>query len=99
VMISTQSVGLVIDTVVCLTLDKWETVSGQFGGYLTARYYTMAFPQNTLELVDWQRRYRRTPFTEDRLSPIAAGSVRTSAVAATISVGANTPHKLLRKSS
>ena len=20
--------------VVCLTLDKWETVSGQFGGYL-----------------------------------------------------------------
>ena len=34
-MISTQSVGLVIDTVVCLTLDKWETVSGQFGGYLS----------------------------------------------------------------
>jgi hypothetical protein len=27
--------GLVIDTVVCLTLAKWETVSGQFGGYLT----------------------------------------------------------------
>jgi hypothetical protein len=27
---------LVIDTVVCLTLAKWETVSGQFGGYLTA---------------------------------------------------------------
>jgi hypothetical protein len=26
---------LVIDTVVCLTLDKWETVSGQFGGYLS----------------------------------------------------------------
>jgi hypothetical protein len=26
--------SLVIDTVVCLTLDKWETVSGQFGGYL-----------------------------------------------------------------
>jgi hypothetical protein len=26
--------GLVIDTVVCLTLAKWETVSGQFGGYL-----------------------------------------------------------------
>ncbi len=24
-----------MDTVVCLTLDKWETVSGQFGGYLT----------------------------------------------------------------
>ena len=27
-------VELVIDTVVCLTLAKWETVSGQFGGYL-----------------------------------------------------------------
>jgi hypothetical protein len=34
-MISTRSVELVIDTVVCLTLAKWETVSGQFGGYLT----------------------------------------------------------------
>src|ERR1043166_1379512 len=33
-MISTRSVGLVIDTVVCLTLVKWETVSGQFGGHL-----------------------------------------------------------------
>jgi hypothetical protein len=28
---------LVIDTVVCLTLAKWETVSGQFGGYLKQR--------------------------------------------------------------
>jgi hypothetical protein len=27
--------GLFIDTGVCLTLAKWETVSGQFGGYLT----------------------------------------------------------------
>src|SRR5262249_27549539 len=35
-MISTRSVGLLIDTVVCLTLAKWETVSGRFGGYLTA---------------------------------------------------------------
>jgi hypothetical protein len=34
VMISTRSVGLLIDTVVCLTLAKWETVSGRFGGYL-----------------------------------------------------------------
>jgi hypothetical protein len=33
-MISTRSVGLLIDTVVCLTLAKWETVSGRFGGYL-----------------------------------------------------------------
>jgi lysophospholipase L1-like esterase len=28
-------VELVIDTVVWLTLAKWETVSGHFGGYLT----------------------------------------------------------------
>jgi len=34
-MISTRLVELVIDTVLCLTLAKWETVSGQFGGYLT----------------------------------------------------------------
>ena len=27
--------GLLIDTVVCLTLAKWETGSGQFGGYLS----------------------------------------------------------------
>jgi len=33
-MISTRLVELVIDTVVRLTLAKWETVSGQFGGYL-----------------------------------------------------------------
>src|SRR6516164_11319537 len=35
-MISTRSAGLLIDTVVCLTLAKWETVSGRFGGYLKA---------------------------------------------------------------
>src|SRR5215510_7057952 len=34
-MISTRSARLVIDTVVCLTLAKWETVSGRFGGYLS----------------------------------------------------------------
>src|SRR5262245_3538321 len=33
-MISTRLVELVIDTDVCLTLAKWETVSGQFGGCL-----------------------------------------------------------------
>jgi len=36
-MISTRLVELLIDTVVCLTLAKWETVSGRFGGYLTSR--------------------------------------------------------------
>src|SRR6516165_5261600 len=40
-MISTRSAGLLIDTVVCLTLAKWETVSGRFGGYLTQTYKTM----------------------------------------------------------
>jgi|SRR6516165_10463144 len=35
-MISTRLVELAIDTVVCLTLAKWETVPGRFGGYLTA---------------------------------------------------------------
>ena len=29
-----------MDTVVCLTLAKWETVSGQFGGYLGSRKFT-----------------------------------------------------------
>jgi len=33
---------LVIDTVVCLTLAKWETVSGQFGGYLKPTNATLA---------------------------------------------------------
>src|SRR5215813_3513603 len=38
-MISTRSVGLLIDTVVCLTLAKWETVSGRFGGYLMFAFW------------------------------------------------------------
>src|SRR5262249_11225412 len=42
VMISTRSVELVIDTVVCLTLAKWETVSGQFGGCLTGEARSLA---------------------------------------------------------
>ena len=42
-MISTRSAGLVIDTVVCLTLAKWETVSGRFGGYLTLWVLAVAF--------------------------------------------------------
>src|SRR6266511_1393236 len=42
-MISTRSAGLVIDTVVCLTLAKWETVSGQFGGYLKKPFAVSKF--------------------------------------------------------
>ncbi len=34
VMISTRLEELVIDTVISLTLAKWETLSGSFGGYL-----------------------------------------------------------------
>ena len=44
--------GLVIDTLVCLTLAKWETVSGQFGGYLSAGAH-MANPFQFL-IADWQ---------------------------------------------
>src|SRR6266516_2977436 len=33
-MTSMRSEGWVIDTIVSLTLAKWETVSGRFGGYL-----------------------------------------------------------------
>ena len=29
---------MIIDTVVSLTLDKWETVSGRFRGYLSTVY-------------------------------------------------------------
>jgi hypothetical protein len=39
--------GLIIDTVVCLTLAKWETVSGQFGGYLTFTSYDNTTPTFT----------------------------------------------------
>src|SRR3954467_3422703 len=37
VMISTRSEVLVIDTVISLTLPKWETLSGQFRGNLKRR--------------------------------------------------------------
>ena len=46
VMISTRSAGLLIDTVVCLTLAKWETMSGRFGGYLIgATWSTVVIPE------------------------------------------------------
>jgi hypothetical protein len=50
VMISTRSGALVIDTVVCLTLAKWETVSGQFGGYLRIFDYKSIFGNDSHEL-------------------------------------------------
>jgi hypothetical protein len=57
-MISTRSVGLLIDTVVCLTLAKWETVSGRFGGYLTfASPVRNSMPRACL----WVSRVKRWP--------------------------------------
>ena len=49
-MISTRSGALVIDTVVCLTLAKWETVSGRFGGYLIT---LLLQPKLNTTLVSW----------------------------------------------
>lgn len=49
-MISTRSVGLLIDTVVCLTLAKWETVSGRFGGYLSSVWTHIAESKDTIEV-------------------------------------------------
>ena len=57
-MISTRLVELVIDTVVCLTLAKWETVSGQFGGYLNPMILVAhpLFPAKTVpELIDYAK--------------------------------------------
>jgi hypothetical protein len=73
-MISTRSVGLLIDTVVCLTLAKWETVSGRFGGYLSslAKETVVAIPT----------RYGDTKF-EEKLSfddqPLRAATRRSVA--------------------
>ena len=44
-MISTRSAGLLIDTVVCLTLAKWVTVSGRFGGYLMVLVLVLVLAQ------------------------------------------------------
>jgi hypothetical protein len=55
-MISTRSVELVIDTVVCLTPAKWETVSGQFGGYLNM--LGLLFPQSLFCLALYCWRFR-----------------------------------------
>jgi hypothetical protein len=65
VIISTRLVELVIDTVVCLTLAKWETVSGQFGGYLTqlraplgaASIEISLFETAPAHAANWYRRY------------------------------------------
>src|SRR5262249_4072882 len=51
-MISTRSVELVIDTVVCLTLAKWETVSGQFGGYLMVVHLTQTHQASSCDIDD-----------------------------------------------
>src|SRR6516165_8568044 len=58
-MISTRSAGLLIDTVVCLTLAKWETVSGRFGGYLSDGY---PHERRNLATQKFQRRDKPTRF-------------------------------------
>jgi hypothetical protein len=57
---------LVIDTVVCLTLAKWETVSGQFGGYLSNRPLS-------LSLIAFQRKLLTTaPSVRTASLPVGA---------------------------
>jgi hypothetical protein len=45
--------GLIIDTVVCLTLAKWETVSGQFGGYFSLASYPRAYELDTKHNIEF----------------------------------------------
>jgi hypothetical protein len=54
-MISTRSAGLLIDTVVCLTLAKWETVSGRFGGYLTATFEIVSRRGDRVRSLDYDQ--------------------------------------------
>src|SRR5262249_6966850 len=69
-MISTRSAGLVIDTVVCLTLVKWETVSGRFGGYLTGGGKTAPNVSGTYEIMN-----NSDTHTIDRLEIRLSGSI------------------------
>jgi hypothetical protein len=49
--------GLIIDTVVCLTLAKWETVSGQFGGYFNSNDFPPNGTQIVTSLLQPERRF------------------------------------------
>src|SRR6266545_8334806 len=66
-MISTRSAGLVIDTVVCLTLAKWETVSGQFGGYLTRLVAWLAHGDTGDEVDHFAEQHPHRPSSAGRL--------------------------------
>lgn len=80
-MISTRSVGLVIDTVVCLTLNKWETVSGHFGGYLNVlEVYTeiesVGRTSMKIHIEAWTQRfqtYRREKVTDGTFTYVLVG--------------------------
>ena len=63
---TTRSAAMVIDTVVCLTLAKWETASGRFGGYLSS-----SFPacRESLERI----KYPDLRFTHRNLTPAKGG--------------------------
>src|SRR5207253_1464626 len=62
-MISTRSVELVIDTVVCLTLAKWKTVSGQFGGYLMGCPRVRSSDIREVPLLQMENRLQRSHST------------------------------------
>src|SRR5262249_41542834 len=80
-MISTRSVGLLIDTVVCLTLAKWETVSGRFGGYFTVgRRISTALDVNSWHFCGIARSVDFPPLAEERGAADIAGDAPELAV-------------------
>jgi hypothetical protein len=73
-MISTRSLEFVIDPVVSLTLAKWETVSGPFGGYLNARTQALAEIQPDISRrAKWLLPCRVPPCIRHRPFGIAGG--------------------------
>src|SRR2546430_3144340 len=69
-MISTRSAGLLIDTVVCLTLAKWETVSGRFGG-LSQPAMQALFARHRTYVYRWLLRFvSNETLAEDLLSDV-----------------------------
>jgi hypothetical protein len=64
-----------MDTVVCLTLGKWETVSGQFGGYLRDRQMALHFTlDNDFERLNWGSDIAKPTGTEQQAMVIAVAT-------------------------
>jgi hypothetical protein len=57
-----------MDTVVCLTLAKWETVSGRFGGYLTTLAADPIHARHETEKPATDRNCRSRPRTRPGLA-------------------------------